>query len=130
MTLHDDLTRTAALLTAGWPITNLSRAKRAQEQQTMLTADQRADARADIARIDRASEDRDADEFVRAAETLAATARGGDVTIRVHCNRIAAALARIDGAVVSHFPPAADGWQFWVVKHAGVVAFSTVEVSK
>lgn len=33
MTLHDDLTRTAALLTAGWPIRNLSRAKRAQEQQ-------------------------------------------------------------------------------------------------
>lgn len=43
MTLLDDLTRTAALLTAGWPITNLSRAKRAQEQQTMLTADQCAD---------------------------------------------------------------------------------------
>ena len=35
MTLHDDLTRTAALLTAGWPITNLSRAKRAQEQAAM-----------------------------------------------------------------------------------------------
>ena len=35
MTLHDDLTRTAALLTAGWPIRNLSRAKRAQEQADM-----------------------------------------------------------------------------------------------
>jgi hypothetical protein len=35
VTLHDDLTRTAALLTAGWPIRNLSRAKRAQEQDSM-----------------------------------------------------------------------------------------------
>lgn len=43
MTLHDDLTRTAALLTAGWPIRNLSRAKRAQEQADMMTADQRDD---------------------------------------------------------------------------------------
>lgn len=36
MTLHDDLTRTAALLTAGWPIRNLSRAKRAQEQEQQI----------------------------------------------------------------------------------------------
>lgn len=45
MTLHDDLTRTAALLRAGWPITNLSRAKRAQEQADMPRIDPIAEPR-------------------------------------------------------------------------------------
>lgn len=37
MTLTDDLTRTAALLAAGWPITSIARAKRAREQSKMGT---------------------------------------------------------------------------------------------
>lgn len=123
MTLLSDLTRTAALLRAGRPITNLSRAKRAQER-TMLTAAQRNEARADVARIDRDSEDRDAAEIVRSAEYMATMAEGA-VTVRVHSNRIARALARLDGAEVLRYADTDGCGEFWTVRHGGVTAFST-----
>jgi len=128
VTLHDDLTRTAALLRAGWPITNLARAKRAQERN-MLTAAQRDEARADIARIDRDSEDRDAAEIIRSAEYMATMAEGA-VTVRVHSNRIARALARLDGAEVLHYADTDGCGEFWTVRHEGVVAFSTEGVGQ
>lgn len=45
MTLTDDLNDTAAALRAGWPITNLNRARRvrAEEQRTMSDLQDRAD---------------------------------------------------------------------------------------
>lgn len=127
--LIDPLARTVALVSNGYQLANIARAKRAQERTNMMTADQRADARADIARIDRASEDRDAAEIVRSAEYMAAMAEGA-VMVRVHSNRIARALARIDGAEVLHHDDIGGCGEFWTVRHDGVVAFSTVEVTQ
>lgn len=90
----------------------------------MLTAAQRDEARADIARIDRDSEDRDAAEIVRSAEYMATMAEGA-VTVRVHSNRIARALARLDGAEVLHYADTDVCGEFWTVRHGGVTAFST-----
>jgi hypothetical protein len=90
----------------------------------MLTAAQRDEARADIARIDRDSEDRDAAEIIRSAEYMATMAEGA-VTVRVHSNRIARALARLDGAEVLHYADTDGCGEFWTVRHGGVTAFST-----
>lgn len=100
MTLHYDLARTAALLTAGWPIRNLSRAKRAQEQQTMLTADTICEAAA-IRRDREAAFDlaraivRDAERLVRTAKESTGPAR---VNIGVHDSDLARAALSLDGA--------------------------------
>lgn len=90
----------------------------------MLTAAQRDEARADIARIDRDSEDRDAAEIIRSSEYMATMAEGA-VTVRVHSNRIARALARLDGAEVLHYADTDGCGEFWAVRHGGVTAFST-----
>ena len=130
--MTDDLTnqlqRTVDLLGNGYRIANIARAKRAQERN-MLTAAQRDEARADIARIDRDSEDRDAAEIIRSAEYMATMAEGA-VTVRVHSNRIARALARLDGAEVLHYADTDGCGEFWTVRHEGVVAFSTEGVGQ
>lgn len=119
MTLHDDLTRTAALLTAGWPIRNLSRAKRAQERQMQTS-------KSDITSMIDASEDRFAAEIILCAATLRDIAGGSMAEIHIHDARIARGLSRVDGARISTFPPNEfRSTPFCTVSVPGVIAFTS-----
>lgn len=105
MTLHDDLTRTAALLRAGWPITNLARAKRAQERNEMLTAD--TISQAAVIRRDREAAIHLARAIVRDAERLARTVAEHDgeagLSINIHDDDLARAALDLPDAWRSDF---------------------------